>query len=232
MSLALGSPPYLGFGNVGYNRKFGSCFVLEDDPASRMFLQVIGVGCCFVPTFVITIYCYFRITMTFIRSRERVKPAITTNPPVAVASTSAKPSTIATVLRLPGIYDDRTKPRPKETTADGIGLEVKSERTSKLYGDRKRSILPVAGRIYPVNRASMAVLKRVLAVWAVFVVCWVPFTVLVILNRHERVTALTMHVAFVFSQSNSALNPVVYFGIGREFRHASRALLQKWRRRI
>lgn len=235
LALLLGSPPYLGFGNVGYYRKVGACFVLMDDPVSKMFLNVFGIGCCFVPTLVITIYCYLGIMVTFIRSRERVKPTIG-NTPASIPSISGKESQSANARRLshlPELYKENNSSRlPETTTAEGIRLDVRPETTRHLYGERKLSG-SLLGRLYPINRASLSVLKRILAVWIVFFVCWLPFIVLIMVeDSHERVSAITMHVAFIASQSNAALNPVVYFGIGPEFRHAAMALAQKWRTRM
>ena len=240
LGLLLGSPPYLGFGGFAYNHKFGACFVKENDSESWMFLQVVIVGCCFCPTLVITLYCYLLITLTTIRSLKRVQSVESSgnsNVPIApVSEQFAQPScpNVHSLSYPVPVSDNDTSSAvfPNPAVADGVRLAVQRQLTQhNVNSDHKHGGV-VHGRVQVVNRASVAVLKRIIAVWIVFFFCWLPLTMFVMFDRADGVSALAMHTTFVISQSNSALNPVVYFGVGREFRQASKALIKRLRLRM
>ena len=204
-----------------------------------MFLQVVIVGCCFCPTLVLTLYCYLLITLTIIQSQKRVQSVESSAnshvvPVVLISEQFAQPSCAnlhSLTSHLPRSDKEASSAVfPNPAVADGIRLAVKPQSEHNLNGEHKHGGV-LHGRVQVVNRASVAVLKRIIAVWIVFFFCWLPLTMFVMFDRADGVSALAMHTSFVISQSNAALNPVVYFGVGREFRQAFKALIKRLCRR-
>lgn len=89
------------------------------------------------------------------------------------------------------------------------------------------------------HRAKKKVIKMVCVVLVVFVICWMPFQIIVLYSQFGQIDStlpdwfLKMnYIATFAAYSNSALNPIIYGGFNNNFRQAFLKLLKcSFRRR-
>lgn len=70
--------PFFGFGNYGYNIKFGACIFMAYDTTSYWFIFTMADCIIIFPTLFLTLYCYVKIMTKFKESKSKIQGGNTT----------------------------------------------------------------------------------------------------------------------------------------------------------
>jgi len=139
-------------------------------------------------------------------------------------------------------YENGFCPEMKETniiekSADGaiwypamITSLIVGKRTKK-YSGRFTSHIPDQNNTRHSLRTELRVARTIGIVVGCFTVCWLPFTVIYILQAFRTcpidqcVPGWLFTIAFWLGYANSAVNPLLYAAVSRDFRSAFRKFL-------
>ena len=173
--------PFLGFGEFGYNSKFGACLFIDEDTLTYWFVQAIGHGLIAFPAVGITLYCYVRIALK-IRSTSRNVHAQESVSAITVAS----------------------------------GAQPTSSQVSPHTSQATLSKYPKRHQL----NAATKVTFHIFLLWLCFMTFWMPVIITFTVDYYSKASPYVYRIGYTIACTNSAVNPILYAGMNKEFRKA------------
>ncbi|XP_064616744.1 tyramine receptor Ser-2-like [Liolophura sinensis] len=200
-------PPLLGFGEFGYDIKFGICFIPPGNPNSYWYTFCICVVFT-LPFLVCTVFAYTNIIRKFRKTqinmrRHSISGSRTL---VGVGTYHQRASTDA-------LHEILEKPRP---------LDPASVKTCSPMSPNPEQI---SQRMQKQQLQMFKVAFNCIVVWIFYILVWIPIICLHIFDFDRLVPAKYYRVLFAVAYTNFAINAFIYAVLNRNFRQAYRNLL-------
>ncbi|KAK2149199.1 hypothetical protein LSH36_463g06036 [Paralvinella palmiformis] len=219
-------PLVLGFGRTGYNRKLGSCFFPSDDLLSYIYIMTIGHAIIAFPALGFTSFVYIRIMLIYKRMRCHLDTH--SNPVISISSTGNKPTTCTTssvIAEVGSILQTNSECYSLDLLNESGAGEGGRKHCQKIKRTRMTVewlTISMGGNSVIMQRfqKKMFIILALFIIWLAFVICWMPLLLVYSVDYYKLIPANYYQVALALAFANSAINPLLYGMLNRDFRKA------------
>ncbi|XP_033119707.1 G-protein coupled receptor moody-like [Anneissia japonica] len=229
-------PIILGASVFGFNTSMLSCTNEATDVGYRY--QIILLLTYIPIVLIVIIFCYTNIFLTVRASRIRIERPDSTITPDIPQSVSPRASVADKVQYANVPVTELDKPTNHRTsefiTMTGGGLsETEDEQHDvqrTLPRDRPNKD-PKSTRQAKINLRNEVLLSvNLFIIFIIFVVCWLPITLVMIFNADFSGPVEVWQVVSILALANSTFDPIVYVWRSEHFRQSYTRMLRCWRR--